>query len=508
MIFWVALVAGGLSAFMNNTPVVAIFMPVLIGLARTTNVSASKLLIPLSFAAVMGGCCTLIGTSTNIVVSNLARESGLPPLGMFELTAIGAPMLIIGVAYMSLLGPRLLPDRQSVTSILSPEERKNYFCQVLVKKDSPLIGKNLTETGLAQQRADFRIIEVRRDGATVVEPLDQITVRANDRILISASGRQMVQLPQIEGFSLDASTQQQFGVESLSTIEGGVVEGVISPHSSLIGRTIRAINFRQKYAMLILAVHRHGKNLSKDFLDIKLEFGDTLLMLGPLNTFAQLREQGDFMLLEDMKPIVKRREKVPIVWCILAAVVVFSTFEVLPIVAIATMGALLLALTKCLEPKEIYKAIDWPIILLIYGMLGVGAAMEESGTASWITYHVVEFVRSSVQDEWMPWIMLSSCYLITTLLTELLSNNATAVILVPLFTTLAHTLGLDPRPFIIAVCIASSAAFMTPIGYQTNTMIYGPGGYKFRDFLVFGTPLNLLYWIFCSIVIPLLWPLR
>lgn len=508
MIFWIALVAGIISAFMNNTPVVAIFMPVLIGLSRSQNIPASKLLIPLSFAAVMGGCCTLIGTSTNIVVSNMAKQAGLEPLGMFELAWIGVPVLLIGITYLSLFGPRFLPDRQSITSILSPEERKNYFCQVLVKKDSPLVGKKLIETDLAQQRADFRIIEVRRNGATVLDALDQIIVRPYDRILISASGRQMVQLPKMEGLSLDAGTQQHMGLESLSTIEGGIVEGVIAPHSSLIGKSIRSVNFRQKYAMLILAVHRQGRNLSKDFLDIKMEFGDTLLMLGPLSTFSQLRKYGDFMLMEDMKSEVKRPEKIPWVLGVLAAVVLLSTIEILPIVAIATMGAILLVLTKCLEPDEAYKAIDWPIIMLIYGMLGVGAAMESSGTASWLAYHAVEFIRSAVREDWLPYIMLSMCYLTTTLLTELLSNNATAVILVPLFTAVAYSLGLEPRPFIIAVCIASSAAFMTPIGYQTNTMIYGPGGYKFRDFLVFGTPLNLIYWILCSFLIPWIWPLR
>ncbi|GAB4252311.1 MAG: SLC13 family permease [Candidatus Methylacidiphilales bacterium] len=494
------------SAFINNTPVVAIFMPILIHLARSKDLPASKLLIPLSYAAILGGCCTLIGTSTNIVVSGIAANSyQLAPIGMFELAAVGIPFVILGIIYMTLFGTRLLPARQTVTALLTPDDRRNFLCQVLVKKDSPLVGQRLVDTELAQKKSDFRIIEVRRRSARVMQPIDEIVVEPFDRILISASAKQMVELPQVKGIELASETRGRLGLENLSTIEGAIVEGIIAPHSKLIGKTIKSINFRQTYGIVILAVHRHGKNLSSQFQDEVLEFGDTLLMMGAKSTFEQMAEGSDFMFLEDRMPLAARRDKAWIAWACVAGVVLVASLELMPIAFAAILACLVLLLTGTLKSDEAYGAVDWPIIVMIYGMLGVGLAMEETGSAAWLANHLTNIVGVTVPSEWVPYILLSMVYLLTSTLTEVMSNNATAALATPIAINCALNAGLDPRPFIIAVCFGASASFVTPIGYQTNTMVYGPGGYRFSDFVRVGLPLNVLFWLGASILIPLFW---
>lgn len=499
-------VAALCSAFMNNTPIVAIFMPVMLSLARDKNIPISKLLLPLSYAAVMGGCCTLIGTSTNILVSGVAERAGLAPIGMFELTSLGFIFLTVGLVYLVVLGPWLLPARETVSSVLSDEARKRFLCQILIKPDSPLVGAKLLDTPLARSAMDFHIIEVRRQGTRLLTPLNEIVVEPYDRILLSAPSRMIVELPKVKGIALSGEAQGELGIENLSTIEGGIVEGIISPHSRLVGKSIRQINFRQTYGMLILAVHRHGKNLSRNFENIRLRFGDTLLMLGPLSTFAQLREDGDFMLMEDKLPEASRSGKAWMAWTAIATVVVVAALEWMPIAAIAIIGALGVMLVRCIDPDEAYRAIDWQILFMLYGMLGLGVAMEHSGTASFLANSGLSFFSGLIPSSWLPYVVLAFFYLLTSTMTEVLSNNATAVVITPIAISAAAVLNVDPRPLVICVCFAASAAFATPVGYQTHMMVYGPGGYKFTDFLRVGIPLNLIFWVIATFLIPFFWP--
>ncbi len=497
------LLVGVWSAFMNNTPVVAIMMPILLSFCRSHKIAPSKLLIPLSYAAVMGGCCTLIGTSTNILVSGIAYDYGYKPLGMFDLAWIGLPILLIGTAYMVFVGRWLLPERQSITSMLAPDDRQSVFCQFLVKENSPIIGKRLIDTKLGQRGSRYKIVDVRRDGDRLMTSLDKIKIKKYDRFLIAIPLDH--QHPKKgETVSPLKEDEQEMGLDNLATLQGGLIEAIVTEHSQITGKTIQEVNFRQKYGVLAMAVHRNGKNLSNHFNDITLEFGDNLLLLGPYTTLHKLRETGDYMLLDDMPWHSSNLFRGGIAWCTLLLVVAASTLG-FPIAAAAFIGCCIVLLTKCLTPDKAYQSVEWPIIMLIYCMLALGVALEKTGAASLVAYSLISSLQLLFTAENMPYIALATCYLLTSIFTEFMSNNATAVVMAPIAINLGLVLGCDPYPFLIAVTIAASAAFATPIGYQTNTMVYGAGGYKFSDYMKVGIPLNILCFVVSMLVIPTIW---
>jgi di/tricarboxylate transporter len=507
---WVTLpvlmvVVASCSAFVNNTPVVAVFLPVLLGISRRKHLPASKLLIPLSYAAVLGGCCTLIGSSTNILVSGIAVQYGQPDLGMFEFAPMGALLAGLGIAYVWIFGPCCLPDRLSVTAVLGPQDRHQFLCHLLINPESPLVRQRLTDTELADVQSGFRIIEVRRAGTRVTDPINEIVVRPYDRVLVAVSSRSMTKAKAGED-ALHPETVARLDVENLSVIKGAIVEGVVAPHSRLIGQSLKSARFRQTYGMLVLAVHRSGKNLSTHFQNVELEFGDTVLMLGPVSTFEQIRNEGDFMLLEDKIALRPHRWRAVASLFLLGGAVAVSSLTRVPIVFAAVAACVVAMWLKCIKPTEAYKSIEWPVIFMLYGMLAVGTAMETTGTAKWIADSAVQGAQAMVPPGWMPLVILSLFYLTGSVLTEVLSNNATAVVMAPIAINSALSLGLDPRPFVFAVAFSASAAFSTPIGYQTHMMVYGAGGYRFSDFLKFGLPLNIILWITASWFIPTFWP--
>ena len=493
------------SAFVNNTPVVVILMPVVLSLSRQLGVPASKLLIPLSYASIFGGICTAIGTSTNILVSGVLTADQREPLSMFELSQVGLPILFLGTLYLYFFGRHLLPQRETLTSILSEEERKEYITEAFVQPGSALAGKTMRESGLSQKNG-VRPLEVIRNGIAVDQPMDEITLEPSDRLVMACRPSGIMKARKLEG--IDFLGDRGLDLEQITSHEGAIVEGVIGPRSTIVGKTISEINFRQRYRMVILALHRQGRNLREKLNTVPLEFGDTLLMMGSNEAIEKLQRSDDVILLD--RPHLPARDmgsKMPLVLTTLVGMVLAISFLGVPIVGTIIVAVAIMLLARVIDLKEAYGSIEWRILMLIFGMLALGTAMEQSGLTQVLANTLIN-ASESVSPEWRPYLMLILIYAATSILTEMLSNNATAVLMAPIAIELGMKLGLDPRPFVIATCVASSASFATPVGYQTNTYVYGAGGYKFRDFLKVGIPLNVLYGVSSVLLIPLFWPFQ
>ncbi len=494
----------GTSAFINNTPVVVVFLPVVLNLARKMQLAPSKLLIPLSYAAVLGGTCTLIGTSTNLVVNGILVGKGLPGFGMFELAWLGVPATLIGLVYMALLGKRLLPVREMLTSILSDEERREYITEAFVQPESPAIGKTLPEAGLTRAKG-IRVLEIVRDGIALYIDPQNVRLKAGDRLILGCRLKGIAHTRRLEG--IDLVSENNLDLEQIASHEGSLVEAVLTPHSGLVGHTVREVNFRQRFRMVVLALHRRGKNVREQIDTLPLQGGDVMLMMGTDPAIDALRNSEDLVLFDRARvPTKIQTGKMLFIVGVIAAVIGTAATGLIPIEVGAVAGCVLVCLTRCLKSSEAYASIEWNILFLIYGMLAMGLAMEQSGAATWIASGVVEGVREFVPDAYKSIAMLACIYLVTTILTEVLSNNAIAALMAPIALSMATELGVDPRPFVVAVTFAASAAFATPIGYQTNTYVYGVGGYRFGDFLKFGVPLNIVCFIVAMIVIPRVWP--
>ncbi len=499
LVFAVALI----SAFINNTPVVVIFTPVVLSLARTMQVPASKMLIPLSYASIFGGVSTLVGTSTNILGSGILKANGYEPIGMFELAKIGVPMLFVSAVYLVFIGRKLLPNRETLTSILPDELRREYMTDAVIRPGSGLIGKTPSETRLLAER-NVRIIDIIRNGVELHGNLNKVELKVGDRLILAARPSGIAHARSVEG--LDLMEEQELGLDTIAAHEGQIVEGVVGPLSGLIGRTASDLNFRQRYQMVLLAIHRHGQNLRRDIHTTPFAFGDTLLMMGSDAARERLRSSSDILLLDQpATPPVSQRKKMPIVLAVMAGIITAVTAGWAAIEAVALIGVAVIIVTGCLKTKEAYASVDWSILILIYGMLGLGQAMEASGATELVSTGLIQLSEFGFSASMRPYILLAALYLISNVLTAALSNNAVIVIMAPIAIGLGVSLGVDPRPFVIACTIASSADFSTPIGYQTNTYVYGVGGYKFLDFIKVGTPLNLLYFVASVILIPLFW---
>ena len=499
MILLVALI----SAFINNTPVVVIFLPVILTLSKKLKTPASKLLIPLSYASIFGGVCTLVGTSTNILASGLLVKADLEPISMFELARVGLPLMAIGTLYLLIFARKRLPVRESLTSILSDEERKEYFTEAFVRANSPLIGNTFKGSDL-QKAKGLRLLEIIRNGVGVTGDIFNAELQAGDRLVLACRPSGFVQARSVAGLKLAAEERE--GLETISAHEGSIVEGVIGPRSTIVGRSITELNFRQRFRMIILAIHRRGINMRDRIDSLPLEEGDTILMMGTDSAREQIR-RGDDILLLDMPhtPSKDFSKKAPVVLFTMIAVVGVVSFNIMPITAAAILGTGIVMAFGVLRPKEAYAAVDWGILILIYGMLALGTGMQTTGASGLIAGAIANIPHFALSDGMHLILVLACLYLTSMILTEVLSNNATIVLMVPIALNLGVALEVDPRPFVIAACIASSASFSTPIGYQTNTYVYSVGGYRFADFLRIGLPLNICYFLGTVALVPHLW---
>lgn len=502
-IFIMVIGVAAVSAFINNTPVVIVLMPVVLTLSREMGIASSKLLIPLSYASIFGGTCTLLGTSTNLLASGILVDSGHEPIGMFELAAVGLPILAFGSLYLVLFGNKLLPHRETLTSILSDEERKEFMTEAFVRAGSELKGQTALESGMLKGRG-IRLLEIVRHGVAITGDPKRTKLEVGDRLVLACRPSGVAEANSIKGIALHGEISA--GLETIAMDEGALVEGVVGPHATILGKTLGEINFRQRFRMVVVAVHRKGHN-QRDRLDsLRLQTGDTLLMMGSTKAINSLSSSDEIILLDRPRlPARSIRAKMPIAIGITIAIVTLATLNIVPIVAAVTLGVAILMLTGCMKPKDAYSSVEWSILMIIFGMLALGQAMDSTGASLLIAENMIEVVKNFAPEHLQNVMMLAFIYIITSTFTEFLSNNAAVALMVPIALGIATTLGIDPRPLVVGACIAASASFATPIGYQTNTYVYGVGGYRFFDFTKVGLPLNIICFIVTVSVVPMFW---
>ena len=502
-IFVMVIGVAAVSAFVNNTPVVIVLMPVMLSLSREMGVASSKLLIPLSYASIFGGTCTLLGTSTNLLASGILVDAGYAPIGMFELAAVGLPILTAGSIYLVLFGNKLLPLRETLTSILSDEERKEFITEAFVRSGSNLQGKVAKESDLLRGRG-IRLLEIVRHGVAVPGDPKEQRLQFGDRLVLACRPSGVAEANTMKGVTLPHELTD--GLETIVTDEGALVEGVIAPRASIVGKTLGEINFRQRFRMVVVAVHRKGTNQRERLGILRLQEGDTLLMMGSTRAIDTLANSDDIIILDRARvPARSFRAKMPISIGVTSAIVSLASFKIVPIVAAVALGVAILMLTGCIKPKEAYASVEWSILIIIFGMLALGQAMESTGASLLIAESVTNLVKEVAPAHLQAIAMLALIYFITSAFTEFLSNNAAVALMLPIALGIAATMGVDPRPFVVGSCIAASASFATPIGYQTNTYVYGVGGYRFFDFTKVGLPLNLICFAVTVAVVPRFW---
>ena len=479
----------GASAIMNNTPVVVVMIPVVVQLGKTLGAKASKLLIPLSYAAIMGGSLTLLGTSTNLLVDGVARSQGLEPFGIFEILPIGLIVCAWGLTYMLLFGRHLLPDRDSMATMLSDRSKMKFFTEAVIPPESNLIGREVLDVKLFK-REGVRLIDVIRGDQSLRRNLQGVELQIGDRVVLRTEMTELLSLQ---------SNKELKRVDQLSAVETTTVEVLITPGCRMVGRTLGSMRLRRRYGVYPLAVHRRNQNIGRQLDDLIVKVGDTLLLEGAAEDIQRLAADMDMVDVSHPSARAYRRGHAPIAIAALLGIVVLAALNVAPILLLAVIAVAVVLLTGCIDAEEAFSFVDGRLLALIFSMLAVGAALQHSGAVAMIVDAI-----SPTLGQMPPGVVIFCVFLLTTIFTEIVSNNAVAVIMTPIAISLAAALGMDPRPLVVAVMIAASCAFATPIGYQTNTLVYGPGGYRFTDFMRIGIPLNLSMSLIASAAIPFL----
>lgn len=491
------LISGTLSAFMNDTAVVAILLPVTLDVAKKTGINPSRLLMPLSFGALLGGICTLIGTSTNILVSGIAEKEELSPIGMFEMAPAGLCFMAIGIMYMTFFGSWLLPNRKEEKSLAKEYGISQYVTEIILLPEAKSVGGTIKNSPLIK-RIDVNIIQVIRNGKALI-PFPGLVLQVNDVLKVSCDIEKLKSLMNYEGIELKADNKDD---EDLLKDNIILVEALIPGGSKMENVTIKEYNFRQRFEEAnVLAIRRRDEILHDSFSKVALKSGDVLLITAFKDQMEELRNSDDLLIISETDHRPFDVKKMLSIVSIMAAVVIVAALHIAPIMLTATVGVAVLVALKFLKTDEAYKSIDWKVVFMLAGILSLGEALEKTGTATLLAAGLVKTLGT-----FGPHVLLSVFFGLTFLSTNFMSNNATAAILTPIAIKTALELGIDSRPFIMAVAFAASLSFMTPMGYQTNTMIYAPGNYRFKDYLLVGTPLNIILWILATLIIPYFFP--
>ena len=491
------------SALVNNTAIVAIFMPVTIRLAHKYKLSPSKMLIPLSYAAILGGTLTLVGTSTNLLVNSIySANPNVEPMGMFEFTRYGAILMSIGLLYILFIAPQLLPSRTVTSSLTKSYRLGGYLTEMKITAESPLVGTTCLDRGI-NKHYDVMVLDILRDEKMITSNIRQTSLEAGDILFVRGTLDNFLRMKEVEKITL--LTDEKLTQQELEKENNVLVECLLTEKSDLVGHSLMNSNFRRRFGTFILAIRREGTIFRKKIAHIVLQAFDTFLVYGPLNKVNELSKGGDFIVLGKVEAVLRKQRFWWMSIVVVLAAIGLAAAGIMPIVKGTMIGVILLLVLKVLTPQEGYQSIHWQVIVLIAALIPVGIVVQSSGTAEWIGGFISSAVRM-VPVEWQPRVLLALIYLITMILTEVSSNAATAIIMTPIALAVTQQMGLEPRAFIFAVAFAASASFITPVGYQTNLMVYGPGGYKFSDYIRVGFPLALIFWFTAIYFLPILWP--
>ena len=492
------------SAFVNNTAIVAIFIPLTIRLAQKYNLSPSKLLMPLSYIAIIGGTLTLVGTSTNLLVNSIYVNTipSSPPLGMFEFAKFGLVMLVIGVAYLLIAVPFLIPSRTVTSSLTKSYHMGGYLTELKVSEESPLVGRTCKERAV-NKNYDITVLDILRDGKLISKNIRDTIIYPEDILFVRGSLENFLRMKEVEKVTM--LTDEKLTQDELIHDDNTLVECLITNRTDLVGKSLMEINFRRRFGSFILAIRREGEILRKKIAHVVLQAFDTLLIYGPIEKIKELSDSGDFIVLGEIEATLQKHKYWWVSVAVILGTVILAALGIVPILKGALIGAIFLLVIRVITANEAYQSINWQVIVLIAALIPLGIVIQKSGTAFWIGT-VLNDIANAFNPLIRPTIMLSLIYLVTIILTEMTSNAATAIIMTPIAISAAQQMGLDPRTFVFAVCFAASASFITPIGYQTNLMVYSPGGYKFTDYVRVGLPLAIVLWCMATWLIPILWP--
>jgi di/tricarboxylate transporter len=497
LIFVIMATCGLMSAFMNNIGATAVLLPAVVGISRKAKVPLSKLLIPLSFSSLMGGNMTLIGTPPNVLGATILAERGLPTFEFFDFTPMGAIVFGSGILYMLLIGRHLLPKNESAEELRKLEMRQ-YISEVRIKPSSPLVGKTLLESRLGADY-DLTVLGISRGGEITTSVHSNTLLLPNDLLIVEGAVDDLIQAK--GSLNLDIEAERKLGLEEIGA-ESTIVEATLAPRSPIVGRSLRGMRFRDRYGFTALAIRRQGEVITQRLRDVRLRFGDTLLLQGSRRRLPELQEGNEFLVLEPLTVDVRRRNKTPIAIGAMVVVLGLVTVGGLHVATAMVIGAVMMVLGGCLTMDEAYQSIEWRSIFLIAGMLPLGTAMEVTGTARFLAEGII-----SIAGDLGPLAVLAGIYILAGLVTEPMSNAAAAVLIVPLAIDTALSLGANPQSFVLATIIGASTSFLTPVGHQANVLVFGPGGYRFFDYTRVGGPLNIVLLVVTLIFLPMLFPL-